>query len=80
MGFFRHHNHTLNHNRNPPKEIKITMMITIKNVKPKPRRGGDGCGHGWRRTEIVSHVAAPGCLRDGAQGKEIDYGVCMLRC
>src|ERR1035437_4044461 len=47
MVFFRHHNHTLNHNRNPPKEIKITMMITMKNVKPKPRRGGDGGRHGW---------------------------------
>ena len=25
------------------------------------------------------HAIPPGCLRDGAQGKEIDYGVCVLR-
>ena len=25
------------------------------------------------------HALPPGCLRDGAQGKEIDYGVCVLR-
>ena len=25
------------------------------------------------------HALPPGCLRDGANGKEIDYGVCVLR-
>ena len=25
------------------------------------------------------HTLPPGCLRDGANGKEIDYGVCVLR-
>jgi hypothetical protein len=25
------------------------------------------------------HAIPPGCLRDGARGKEIDYGVCVLR-
>src|SRR5665647_3125254 len=25
------------------------------------------------------HAIPPGCLRDGANGKEIDYGVCVLR-
>ena len=25
------------------------------------------------------HAIPPGCLRDGVNGKEIDYGVCVLR-
>jgi predicted transcriptional regulator len=25
------------------------------------------------------HAIPPGCLREGAQGKEIDYGKCVLR-
>lgn len=25
------------------------------------------------------HALPPGCLREGALGKEIDYGVCVLR-
>jgi len=25
------------------------------------------------------HALPPGCLHDGVQGKEIDYGVCVLR-
>jgi hypothetical protein len=25
------------------------------------------------------HAIPPGCLRDGANGKKIDYGVCVLR-
>jgi len=25
------------------------------------------------------HALPPGCLRDGANGKELDYGVCVLR-
>ena len=25
------------------------------------------------------HAIPPGCLRDGANSKEIDYGVCVLR-
>ena len=25
------------------------------------------------------HAIPPGCLRDGANGKEIDYGICVLR-
>jgi hypothetical protein len=25
------------------------------------------------------HAIPPGCLRDGAQGKEIDYGACVLQ-
>jgi hypothetical protein len=25
------------------------------------------------------HALPPGCLRDGANSKEIDYGVCVLR-
>jgi len=25
------------------------------------------------------HASPPGCLREGAQGKELDYGKCVLR-
>src|ERR1035437_1854038 len=35
--------------------------------------GADGDGR------KLFHAIPPGCLRDGAQGKEIDYGVCVLR-
>ncbi len=32
-------------------------------------------GDEWK----LFHALPPGCLREGALGKEIDYGVCVLR-
>jgi len=35
--------------------------------------GADGDGR------KLFHALPPGCLRDGANGKELDYGACVLR-
>ena len=63
-----------------PKSVAILAARTnraqhsmSKHLQLLRAAGTDGDGR------KLFHALPPGCLRDGAQGKEIDYGVCVLR-
>jgi hypothetical protein len=49
-----------------PNSTKNTHAACIHYLSTKSRQG-------------QFHAIPPGCLCDGANGKEIDYGICVLR-
>ena len=49
----------------------LQILRAVGAVVMAPGTDGDG--------RKLFHAIPPGCLREGAQGKEIDYGKCVLR-
>jgi DNA-binding transcriptional ArsR family regulator len=49
----------------------LQILRAVGAVAMVAGRDGDG--------RKLFHTLPPGCLRDGANGREIDYGVCVLR-
>ena len=49
----------------------LQILRAVSAVVMGPGTDGDG--------RKLFHAIPPGCLREGAQGKEIDYGKCVLR-
>ncbi len=49
----------------------LQILRAVGAVVMAPGTDGDG--------RKLFHAIPPGCLRDGAGGKEIDYGNCVLR-
>ena len=49
----------------------LQILRAVGAVVMVPGMDGDG--------RKLFHAIPPGCLREGVQGKEIDYGKCVLR-